>query len=99
MGADLRFDTDDFQKAIDDYRELIDGMNDLKDKLQKELESLKSTYWVSEAGEKFQNQYESTWKKNVETYTDFLEHLKNTLDTVKKQYKALYDRANKLNIS
>lgn len=99
MGVDLKFETTAFQKAVEGYQVIIEDMNAIKEDLEKELEELQETHWNSEAGKEFQKQYSDTWKKNVETYTDFLTHLSEDLKDVESQYQALYERAKNLNIS
>lgn len=96
--ADLRFDIEAFQRAMAEYKDLIDKMTEIKDTLERQLEDLESTSWKSQAGEKFQRHYEKTWKKNVETYTDLLTHLTDTLGVVKGKYESLYGRARELHL-
>lgn len=98
MSVDLRFDIGAFSDAAKEYEDIITDMNRIKEELEKELEELKSTNWNSEAGTEFQNQYESTWKKNVETYTDFMQHLINNLVEVESQYSQLYNRAQNISL-
>ena len=93
MREDLRFDIAAFSDAVKEYQDLIEDMEKVQKTLEQELLELKNTYWKSEAGEKFQKQYEQNWKKNVETYTQFLSHLKETLESAREQYQALYQRA------
>ena len=97
--ADLRFDTAAFQKAIEDYRTVIDEMTAIKDELQEHLTDLKDNSWQSTAGAMFLEHYKGTWKENIETYTNFLLHLTETLEEVSGRYEALYERAQLLDIS
>ncbi len=95
---DLRFDTDVMQNTINEYQSIYDGIQDLKNRLSKDMEDLRDVYWQSEAGTAFFAKYNAGWADNVDVYLKVVDFLKTQLIDAKGKYEALYQEAEKLKI-
>lgn len=84
---DLRFDTEAFVTAAAEYEDLAVKMEDLKIKLEQNIEQLTTTEWVSPASKAFMDKYQDIWAKNVMEYVTFLHYLKEMLGEVKTKYE------------
>lgn len=96
--ADLKFCTDAMGTAVENYTETADKMSELRDKLEKEIDTLASTDWQSDAGQKFADTYQNTWAQNVGKYVEVLRELADILSKAAKEYDQLVEKANTLKI-
>lgn len=95
--ADLKFDIDAFRVAEQSYINTAGNMDELKRKLEGQIEGLKNTYWKSAGGEAFMELYENEWAANVDKYVAVLNEMSVLLGTVRNAYyEPLEERAKSL---
>lgn len=88
--AKLVVDLEQLQQTINDYKKSIEEFTKMKGDLEKAIEDLKSSGWVSGASTAYFETYEDTWKSNMEMHMKILGHLEDCLVKAKADYDELY---------
>ena len=75
------------------------AVNDIKtafSDLDSAINTLKSTDWKSGASRQYFSTYDDSWKQNMLSQQEILEHLKSCLEYARTEYEAVYGKVNTL---
>lgn len=90
---DLRFDLDEFDRAVQIYSSTAQNMVALKDFLSKHIETLRSVYWQSMGGDAFMEKYKDSWADNVVRYAEVLEEFARMIQNARDDYAGIETEA------
>jgi len=90
-------DSDALKKAKNDYMEYASQMKELKSKLEKAVDNLK-TGWNTEAGKEFFKKYEDDWLNNLEDYIKVIEHMSDNMSIADNIYLTVFEEAKKVKL-
>lgn len=86
---DLKFDLDEFDRAIEIYSSTAQNIIALKDFLSKHIEALRSVYWQSTGGDAFMEKYNDSWADNVMRYAVVLEKFSGMIQRARNDYAGI----------
>lgn len=91
----LEFDTENLRNQITVLQSLVDELNDAKDTLGNNLETLRNA-WKTQAGLNFFKKYDEDWVNQLDAHialvTDLLEQLKfasDSYDPLESEYRSI----------
>lgn len=93
--ADLKFDIDAFDTAINKYEAIAKALSDIKVNMEEAMTDLESG-WKTPAGVAFRDMYNDNWAKHVDQYVAVLNKLAELLGKAKKDYQELENQIPKL---
>ncbi len=94
--AKFRVDTDVLQSTINTYATVIDDIEKAISDAQKAIDVLRTSGWKTNASRAFFDNYDNSWKTNVNNRVKVIKHLKECLEDAKSDYEALCSEASRL---
>lgn len=94
--AKFKVDTEVVNATIKTYKKAIEDINKAISDAEKAIEVLKNSGWKTNASKEFFNNFDGTWKVNVEKRIEVLKHLKDCLEDAEVDYNLLYDSASNI---
>lgn len=94
--AKLKIDIDILQDTLTAYQTAIDDIEGAVGDAEDAVDTLRASSWKSGASDAFFDNFDSTWKKNIEDRIQIIKHLKGCLEEAKKEYDAVYTEATQL---
>ena len=86
----LEIDITQLDSTIKVYQTEITNFENMEKELEKAINTLKVSGWMSGASTQYFTKYDTSWKKNMERHILIIKHLHSCLDNAKKEYEALY---------
>jgi WXG100 family type VII secretion target len=94
--AKFRVNTDTLQETIDTYQTVISDIEQAIKDAQEAIDVLKNSGWKSNASKAFFENFDSSWKTNVNNRVKVIKHLKSCLQDAKTDYEELCSEASRL---
>lgn len=94
--AKFRVDTDVLQSTINTYATVIDDIEKAISDAQKAIDVLRTSGWKTNASRAFFDNYDKSWKTNVNNRVKVIKHLKECLEDAKSDYETLCSEASRL---
>lgn len=93
----LKIDDDALSQAQKKYAELSSDMVALKDKLETAVSGLKSG-WNSDGGDAFFKKFNDQWIRNIQDYSDVIEHMSFNVQMSNSKYLVIFEEAKRLKL-
>lgn len=93
MAKQLKVDFDVFDQSINEYQRAIDLFEEMLGELNKSIDDLRSSGWISAASEAFFETFDNKWKSNMELHIKVLNHFKECLESARSDYRELDELA------
>lgn len=90
---DLKFNLDEFDRAVSGYENTAKNISDLKDTLTRHIEDLKNIYWKSQGGDAFMEKYKDGWADVVDQYVIVLMEFAQMIQQARNEYADLEEQA------
>jgi uncharacterized protein YukE len=95
--AKLKIDLDRLDVAMRDYESAITGFKNAMKNLEKAMNALKASGWVSNASTAYFRTYEENWKVIMQHHIQIIEHLRySCLGKAKTEYQQVYQELGNL---
>ena len=91
--AKFHVDTDVMQSTIVTYQNAITDIEMAVSNAEKAIETLKSSAWQSAASKEYFNNFDASWKVNIEKRIQVITHLKECLNGAYIDYEDLCEVA------
>lgn len=89
MAKKLKVDFDVFNQSIKSYEEAIGLFEENLSELNKSIDNLRTSGWISPTSEAFFESFDNKWKKNMELHIKVLRHFKECLELAQNDYREL----------
>ncbi|MDY2735225.1 WXG100 family type VII secretion target [Intestinibacter sp.] len=93
MARTLKVDFDVFNQSINSYEEAINLFEENLSELNKSIDDLRTSGWVSAASQAFFESFDNKWKTNMELHIKVLRHFKECLELAQNDYRELDELA------
>ena len=93
---DLKFNLDEFDRAVSGYRDTAKNISELKDTLTKHIDDLKSIYWQSKGGDAFMKKYNDGWVHVVDKYIAVLGEFAQMIQQARNEYAEVEEQARQI---
>ncbi len=94
--AKFKVDTDEISRTISNYETAIEDINSAIKEAEDAIEVLKKSGWKTKASETFFDNFDSSWKSNINKRIQVIKHLKECLVEAKNDYDKLCEEASGL---
>ena len=94
--AKFKVDIDILQDTVSTYTTVIEDIETAIKDAQDAIDVLKSSGWKTNASEAFFDNFDSSWKTNINNRIKVVKHLKECLSDAKGDYEGLYSAASQL---
>ena len=94
--AKFRVNTDTLQETIYAYQTAISDIEQAVKDAQQAIDTLKTSGWTTNASREFFNNFDNSWKTNINNRIKVVKHLKSCLEDAKADYEELYSAASQL---
>lgn len=94
--AQFSIELQQVEQSINDYKKSIDDFTNMANSLVPIINELRTSGWVSNAGNAYFEKYNDSWKKNFDMHIKILTFLKECLIEAKRDYEQLYEQSKQL---
>lgn len=94
--AKFRVNTDTLQETIYAYQRAISDIEQATKDAQQAIDILKTSGWKTNASRAFFDNFDGSWKTNINNRIKVVKHLKSCLEDAKVDYEGLYSEASQL---
>ena len=95
INHELAFDLDELKELSRKTETLKTDLDEQRNSLTEGLEQLRND-WQTDAGKRFFEQFDDSWKDDVEKFEDTLEVFQTILENAVDEFKDVVDKANKI---
>lgn len=94
--AKFKVNTDTLQETINAYQTAISDIEQAIKDAEQAIDVLKTSGWKTNASKAFFENFDSSWKTNINNRVKVITHLKECLQDAKNDYEELCSEASRL---
>lgn len=92
MAKEVKVNLDALAEAKSVYDESITTLEDAVRTLSESIDELKTKAWKTNGADAFFNNYDDSWKKDINAHISYLKHLRDCLQKAKDTFHSEYDK-------
>lgn len=94
----LYVDKEELNKAQVAYHNYSLRMESLRATLEAQVDELRNTAWKTQAAEAFFKKFDDQWLKNMDQYSDVIEHMSDNMKIANEKYQLVFEKAEELDL-
>ncbi len=95
----FKIDSDILDKTVKEYAAFLEAVDTAVKNVDLAVNALKTSGWKSPASEAFFDNFDDSWKKNMEDRIKIITHLESCLKTAQEEYLELFIELEKVSRS